>query len=388
MRRLTGPRVLMVLIGALLTYASASALATTSRPGQDAPSGRAAKTEPGRGLAAGAAQPAGSPSARQLFPPPGKAFIGVMTEKGPHDFTATNMVAAAAKHQPQVMLFSSGWAADTFDRTLFDQIKDRGMLPMLGWEPWDYRLGEAAIRKGLSAEEIDRARNEQAQYRLANIARGDFDGYLRSWAEGIKSLGYPVAIRFAHEMNGYWYPWCESVNGNQPGDYVKAWRHVHDLFRSVGATNVTWVWSPNNRWDDSTQKIGTFYPGDSYVDWVGLSGYYSTVFTSEYRSFDTIFKQSIEEIRAFSSKPLVITETGASDANGRKAEWITETFRALPSYPDIIGVIWFEVNKEKELDWRIVSSPAVANAFATAVADPRYQFTWSPDMLPRTKLEN
>jgi mannan endo-1,4-beta-mannosidase len=377
--RLTVPRVLMVLSGALLlTYASASA--TTSGGREHAPSDRAVTAE-----AHVPAQPSASlRPARELFPPAGKTFIGVMTEKGPHDFTATNMFTAAAKRQPQVMLFSSGWASDTFDRTLFDRISGRGMLPMLAWEPWDHRLGEAAIKKGLPTHEIDRLRNEQPQYRLSHIARGDFDSYLRSWAEGIKSLGYPVAIRFGHEMNGYWYPWCETVNGNRPGDYVKAWRHIHDLFRAAGATNVTWVWSPNNRWDDSTPELSTLYPGDDYVDWVGISGYYSTVFTSDYRSFDVIFSQTIKDIRAFSSRPLVITETGASDAKGRKAEWIRETFQVLPRHKDIIGVIWFEVNKE--LDWRIVSSPAVAKAFAKAVADPRYQFSWSPDMLLRTKL--
>lgn len=121
---------------------------------------------------------------------------------------------------------------------------------------------------------------------------------------------------------------------------------------------------------------------------MGISGYYTTVFTPDYRSFDVIFDRIIKEIRAFSSKPLVITETGASDAYGRKAEWITQTFRLLPRYKDIIGVIWFEVNKEREVDWRIVSSPAVARAFAKGVADPRYQVTWSPDMLLRTKLED
>ncbi|MEV0724186.1 glycosyl hydrolase [Micromonospora purpureochromogenes] len=387
MAKLTVPRVMTVLIAALLlAYAFAMAPKTTAEGRKEAPSNGVAAAGPS---AVATAEPGSSLGPdRKIFPPAGKTFIGVMTQEGPHDFTAVNMFTAASKHQPQVMLFGSGWASDAFDRTPFDRIKNRGMLPMLGWEPWDYRLGEAAIKKGLPTREVDRLRNEQTRYRLSHIARGDFDSYLRSWAEGIKSLGYPVAIRFAHEMNGYWYPWCEMVNGNRPGDYVKAWRHVHDLFRAAGATNVTWVWSPNNIWDDSLPKLSTFYPGDAYVDWVGISGYYTTVFTSDYRPFDVIFDRVIKEIRALSSKPLVITETGASDAYARKAEWITQTFRLLPRYKDVIGVIWFEVNKEREVDWRIVSSPAVAKAFAKGVADPRYQVTWSPDMLLRTKLED
>ncbi|PZG24259.1 beta-mannanase [Micromonospora craterilacus] len=375
MARLTLPRVTMALIGALLlTYAFAIAPGTTSG-GREHP-----RPDP----AAVAVAPSASPRPPEVFPPAEKVFIGVATKEGPYDFTPVDDFTAAARHQPQVMLFSSGWATDTFDRALFDGISGRGMLPMLAWEPWDYRLDEKARKQGAARRTIDRLRSNQPDYRLSRITRGDFDEYLLSWAEGIKALDHPVAIRFAHEMNGNWYPWCETANGNRPGDYVKAWRHVHDLFEAAGATNVIWVWSPNTRWDGSTPKLATLYPGDEYVDWVGLSGYYGMGAFSKYRSFDAIFKQTIKEIRTFSGKPLVITETGASDTGGRKAEWITETFRLLPRHEDIIGLIWFEVTKEQ--DWRIVSSPAVAAAFARAVAAPRYRFTWAPDMLPRTEL--
>ncbi|MGR6318319.1 glycosyl hydrolase [Micromonospora soli] len=372
--RLTVPRVLLVLTGALLlTYAVAAAPATMLGGREDGRSDRLARAEPG------------APPTAEVFPPAGKAFIGVMTEEGPRDFAALDTFTAAAGHQPQVMMFSSWWASDRFDRTLFDRISSRGMLPMLAWEPWDNKLDEAARKKKLPVREIDQIRSNQPNYRLSRIAGGDFDPYLRSWAEGIRSLGYPVAIRLAHEMNGDWYPWSEASNANRPGEYVNAWRHVHDLFRAAGATNVTWVWSPNVRWDDSTPKLSGFYPGDDYVDWVGLSGYYGIGANTDYRSFEAIFGPTIAEIRAFSRKPMVITETGASDATGRKAEWIKEAFRALPRYPEIIGLIWFEV--DKELDWRIVSSPAVAGTFAQEVAAPRYDLSWSPSLLPRKELE-
>ncbi|MFE9955227.1 glycoside hydrolase family 26 protein [Micromonospora sp. NPDC005299] len=377
MKRLTTARALLVLTGALLlTYAVAIAPAAMFEGRKDGQSDRPAKAEPN----------APPRLAAEPFPPSGKAFIGVMTDKGPYDFEALDSFTAAAKHQPQVMLFSAWWNSDNFDRTLFDRISSRGMLPMLGWEPWDHRLDQAAREKKLPPREIDKIRSDQPAYRLSRITAGDFDPYLRSWAEGIKSLGYPVAIRLAHEMNGDWYPWSEASNGNRPGEYVEAWRHVHDLFRAAGVTNVTWVWSPNSRWDESLPKLSGLYPGDDYVDWVGVTGYYGIGAYTDYGSFDSIFGPTITEIRAFSRKPLVITETGASDATGRKAEWITETFRALPRYQDILGLIWFEV--DKELDWRIVSSPAVAQAFATAVANPRYQVSWSRDMLLRTMVED
>jgi mannan endo-1,4-beta-mannosidase len=379
MARVTVPRVMIALIAALLlTYAFAVAPRTTSGWRADAGSNEMATAAPA---------PAPSPSkSPKLFPPAGKMFIGVTTHEGAYDFTAVDEFAKAAKRQPQVMLFSTGWASAKFDRRLFDRISDRGMLPMMAWEPWDYRVDEAARKQGLALREIDEIRSDQPDYRLSRIARGGFDSYVRSWAEGIKSLGYPVAIRFAHEMNGDWYPWSESVNGNRAGDYVEAWRHVHDLFRAAGATNVTWVWSPNVQWDDAAPELETLYPGDDYVDWLGLSGYYGTGYFSDYRSFDDIFDATIEEVRTFSKRPLVITETGAADDSGRKVEWIKETFRLLPRHKDIIGLIWFEV--DKELDWRIASSRAAAAAFAQGVASPRYDLRWSPTMVPRNELED
>ncbi|MFD6636946.1 glycoside hydrolase family 26 protein [Micromonospora chalcea] len=374
MLRPTAPRVGLALAGLLLlAYAFVVAPGAWRDPGTGASvHGRVPATP----------QASADPPGGGLFPPAGQAFFGVMTDKGPHDFATVDRFVEAAGRSPQVMLFGADWVSAEFDRSLFDRIADRGMMPMLGWEPWDYSIDLAARRTGLAVRQIDRLRATQPDYRLDRIARGDFDAHLRSWAEGVRSLGYPVAIRFAHEMNGDWYPWCERANGNRPGDYVRAWRHVHDLFARAGATNVTWVWSPNARWDKTTAGLTGLYPGDDYVDWVGVTGYYGTgAFTKTYWSFDQIFGPTIAEIRKVTRKPLVVTETGAADTAGRKARWIRETFGSLPRYPDLIGLIWFEVDKEQ--DWRIAGSPAAATAFAEAVAGERYDVTWSAASRPR-----
>ncbi|MDG4800399.1 glycosyl hydrolase [Micromonospora sp. WMMD980] len=375
MLRLSVPRVGLALAGALLlAYAFVVAPGAWRAP------------DPGRPVrpaAPGALATADAPAvAAVAFPPAGRAFVGVMTDTGPYDLGAVDRFAAAAGRAPQVMLFGASWASATFDRALFDRIADRGMMPMLGWEPWDHAVDEAARDTGLPARQVDRLRSTQPEYRLARITAGDFDGYLRSWAEGVRSLGYPVAVRFAHEMNGDWYPWCERANGNRPGDYVRAWRHVHDVFAAAGATNVTWVWSPNARWDKTTAGLTGLYPGDDYVDWVGVTGYYGMgAFTKTYSSFDQIFGPTVAEIRALTRKPLVVTETAAAESSGHKARWIRETFASLPRYPNLIGLIWFEVDKEQ--DWRIAGSPDAAAAFAEAVATDRYDVTWSPAARPR-----
>jgi hypothetical protein len=317
-----------------------------------------------------------APGRRVVFPPAGKAFFGVFTSRGPADLTEYDGFVAAAQASPQVMMFAQGWAvAKTFDRQPFDRVMNRGMLPMLAWEPWNFR----------SESKQDASRGDQPEYKLSRIVDGSFDGYLQSWARGVKDLGYPVAIRFAHEMNGYWYPWCESANGNRKGDYVAAWRHVHDLFEKAGARNVIWVWSPNVAYDGST-PLQQLYPGDDYVDWVGLSGYYGTGGLEQYQTFDQIYRKTLTAVGAITKRPIVVTEVAATDAAGRKAEWITDLLRTLPKHPEIIGFLWYEA--VKETDWRIAATPAAAKAFAAGISQPHFATTYSPDMTPRTTIRS
>ena len=63
----------------------------------------------------------------------------------------------------------------------------------------------------------------------------------------------------------------EGTNGNRPGQFVRAWRHVHDIFTAEHATNVNGCGAP---WPARVRRISTSeYPGDSYVDVLGLSGF-------------------------------------------------------------------------------------------------------------------
>lgn len=303
------------------------------------------------------------------FPPRGKQFIGIMTTGGPYDFTDLDNFTTAVKHKPEVYEFSQGWALNQFNRGVIEGVARRGMLPMISWEPWNYR----------SESRIDSLRGYQPAYRLSNIIDGRYDKYITSWAEGVKGLGFTIAVRFAHEMNGYWYPWCVLANGNKIGQYVKAWRHVHDIFKKVGATNVIWVWSPNVVWNGSVD-LAKLYPGNAYVNWIGLSGYYGTPGMFSYEDFDTIFDRTIAELRTFTRKPLVITETGATNTSGLMARYIIQMFRELPAHTSIIGVIWYE--GFNVVDWRVSDHPAAAAAFASGFAKHRYQMSWRPGMVP------
>jgi mannan endo-1,4-beta-mannosidase len=304
-----------------------------------------------------------------LFPARGKKFVGIMTNSGPYDFTQLDRFTKAVGHQPSVYEFAQGWAVNQFDRSAIDKVANRGMLPLISWEPWDYQHRST----------IESRAGNQPAYSLSHIINGDYDGYIRSWAKGVKSLPYTIALRFAHEMNGFWYPWGVLTNGNSVGEYVRAWRHVHDIFTRIGAKNVIWIWSPNIIWNDST-NLAELYPGNRYVDWIGLSGYYGTPGTLDYKSFNATFAQTIAKLRKFTSKPLVITETGATNVSGLMAHWITQMFRQLPAHTEIIGVIWFEAFRV--IDWQVADHSAAASAFRAGFGSSLYRVEWRPGMRP------
>ena len=117
---------------------------------------------------------------------------------------------------------------------------------------------------------------------LTSITQGQYDGYWRSYADKVKTFGRPVILSFDHEMNGSWYPW--GYKHESPAAFVAAWRHIVTIFREQGADNVTWLWTVNivDGLSDVTDPA-PWWPGSSYVNWVGIDGYYysrSTLFPS------------------------------------------------------------------------------------------------------------
>src|SRR6187551_2976086 len=160
-------------------------------------------------------------------------------------------LARQVGRRPAIVLSYKDWRSIPFDRDELGSIWRRGAVSMITWEP------RAADGHG---------------FPLGEIAAGRFDRYLRRAAGSARLWGKPLLVRFAHEMNGTWYPWGRGVDGNTARDFRKAWKHIVDLFRFHGATNVKWVWSPNEDSGGSFQ-FAPFYPGDEWVDWVAMDGF-------------------------------------------------------------------------------------------------------------------
>jgi beta-mannanase len=149
--------------------------------------------------------------------------------------------------------------------------------------------------------------------------------------------------------------------------YVSAYRHIHDRFVALGATNVVWAWCPNvTDTDGSNKQTMDYYPGDDYVDWTGVDGY--NWGGRDWESFAQVFAR-IYPLLAAKRKPILIGEMSSSANGGDKAAWIDAIVPTLKSsYPLIKGLVWFDINKEE--DWRIDSSTQTMAAFKRMAADP------------------
>jgi beta-mannanase len=250
------------------------------------------------------------------------------------------------------------WAHRPWYNSDLEQIANRGASHMITWEPRDYTGGMS-----------------QPAYSLQAIAAGAHDAFIREWARGAAAWGRPFYLRFMHEMNGDWYPWGRGVNGNTPADSIAAWRHVHDVVVSEGATNVRWVWSPNVMYG-SNYPFADMYPGDAYVDWVALDGYNWGGVRSwmGWQDLTSIFGPSYDLLTQIApSKPVMIAETASTELSGDKAAWIRQAFfEQLPTrFPRVSAVIWFSLSSET--DWRIDSSAASLNAFLQVLNHPSFQ---------------
>jgi hypothetical protein len=312
---------------------------------------------------------AGKSAAAQTQPLYWGATIGsqLTGEQAPWDMGAVAKFEQAAHKSPSLIQFFQPFAQCSpscsfygFPTTPLESIRQHGSIPVLSW----------------SSQSIPSSLNEP-DFQLSDVIEGRYDSYIREFATAAAAWGHPFFLRFDWEMNGSWFPWAEGVNGNEPGQYVAAWRHVHDIFAAAGATNVSWVWCPFVKGGGSSQSLGSFYPGDSYVDWSALDGYNwgtNPASPKGWRSFDQLFGASYAEIvqGIAPSKPMMIAEVGSSEHGGSKGEWIKDALARIPTeFPMIRAMLWFD-KFDDNMDWPIETSAGATTAFAEGIQQPDY----------------
>ncbi|MET8946283.1 glycosyl hydrolase [Streptomyces sp. NPDC004542] len=286
------------------------------------------------------AKPAAPYDVLPLLVPAGrKKYLGLAARGAPASMKNVEAFAKTAGKKPNVVEFYSAWG-DRYETRSVRNAWRYGALAYIAWEPFEKSLKE--------------------------IAAGGSDAYIRAYARAVRDLDLPVAISFGHEMNGFWYPW--GTKKATAAQFVAAFRHVHEVFDEVGATQVIWVWSPNVVNPMPDVRLKPYWPGDEYVDWVGVIGYYAAHGPA---TFDTLYGPTMDQVRAFTRKPVIIAET-AAEAGPRKPADITDLFRGTAAHDDVIGFVWFDF--DKEADWRVTSGSASAETFRQQAAGRRFGF--------------
>jgi Glycosyl hydrolase family 26 len=293
---------------------------------------------------------------KQLLESPRKMLVGAFDNEARESFKSVISLEDSIKTTFPLIHIYKAWGSkpdEGFPASQVRNIFSLGSTPVITWEPWlaDFSADDYP---GLPA--IDQRDRQGMKY----IADGWYDAYVKQWAADAKKTGKPFFLRFGHEMNdAYRYPW--GPQNNTAAEFIAAWRHVHDLFKKEGATNMIWVWCPHPAYE-----FESFYPGDDYVDYVGVSvlNYGSVALWSKWWSFADIFGPFYNKV-AYHNKPVMITEFGSLAVGGDRTQWYTDALNNLPQkYPLLKSLLFFHFSKDntttqQTLDWYIKNDKKV-----------------------------
>lgn len=305
-------------------------------------------------------------------------FFGVALDGYPISNEHLRGIEKAIGVSPGIVSFFLQWPSipnqgyGCFPRESLDAIWHAGAIPCLTWEPMYHSEGR------------------EVMVTYQDIINGAYDPYLMEFAKQSASWKRPFMIRFAHEMNIERYHWGtkkERYGPESPHIYSRMFRYVVTIFQKAGAQNVLWVFCPNSEsvpnasYDPgaSWNRIEDYYPGDKYVDVLGIDGYnWGTTQTrakngwdSQWKEFAAIFRPAWEKLRQLApDKPIFVFETASVCQGGDKVLWIKNAFKAARAWK-LNGLVWFQV--KKEYDWRINSEGAVAykEILETAAGSPQ-----------------
>ena len=241
---------------------------------------------------------------------PARKYFGLAADGMPGDSKLYDTEDLAARRAPDLVewfqYFDQAYPADKVTAAW-----QHGALPVITW---------------MSAPAGFASRSDLSAYSLASITAGKHDGYLRAWAARIAVARLPVVIRFDHESNGNWYPWSvgwhsKGISDNTPARYRAAWQHVWNIFQAMGANTYTiWAYVPTridtlgtygSGYRDQRALVAAAYPGNHYVDWVGVDGYQYD--PSESTTYSQTFSASFADRRRYQQ-----ADPGGQDGRRRR----------------------------------------------------------------------
>jgi mannan endo-1,4-beta-mannosidase len=263
------------------------------------------------------------------------SILGVYNSGVPRSYRLVTKFGSEVGRRPNVVMYFSAWGSK-FQTSFAQTARRHGAVPFVQLQPW-----------GVS---------------MRSIAAGRQDAYLRSYASAVRSFGHRVLIAFAHEMNGFWYPW--GWQHTRPQVFRRAWRRVVTVFRRAGATNVSWIWVVNGLNPTLRSPLRAWWPGAKYVTWAAMDCYY----VRRTQTFESLFGPTIAAIRRVTRKPELIAEVGIGPAAGQalKAPGLFAGIQAR----HLLGLVYYDKRQHSgtyHQNWRIDDHPPAVAAFRRSI---------------------
>ncbi len=314
---------------------------------------------------------------RQITPSAGRVMTGTFPggKSGDEDDITPADVDSLEKtigRKVSWVMFSNNWfRSPRFPAKTAGWIRARGAIPY--------------IRLMLRSD--TREDHREPRYTLRAIAAGRFDNALRAWGRAAARFGTPIICEYGTEMNGRWFPWNGVWNGGRrgPARFARAYRHIIDVIRGQGASNVIWVFHVNHE-DDPPRRWNRFeayYPGDAYIDWLGVSIY--SALDPRQRERTDFAASLTRNMKRFSrmapGKPVIIAEMGSDVRNRHEnaARWADGALKLILSgrWKSLIGFAWWNErwpngdNPANDTDLRIQDSAPLRDVFRKHMRNPR-----------------
>ncbi len=326
-----------------------------------------------------------SPGAWRLAPPPeGSLYHGVYPggKTGAEDDITARDVSSyeeAVGKKAAWVYFSNNWyESREFPLRTASWIRARGSIPFIR-----LMLTSAPGRP-----------TPEPTFTLDRIIKGDFDPDLCAWAESARGFGTPLIAEYGTEVNGEWFPWNGKHNGggvtadygdlaepDGPERFRDAYRHVIEVMKNAGASNIIWVFHAN--WDDQPRepwnRLEEYYPGGQWIDWIGVSAYGAQTPMDDYSDpFRGCVHSAYPRLASLSRhKPIFVLEFGVTSGNPSvdQAQWGAAALRDLMSHrwPRVAGFSWWNEQWQNDdepshdTDMRVQDNPQLAAAFKALV---------------------
>jgi len=314
-------------------------------------------------------------SYKKVLPPEKGVYFCAFPECGEEEdrisLSGLRRFEAMVGRKPTWIYFSQNWMNKIlFPKKSVEIIRKYGSIPFI-------RLMSRSHWKSTHREPI---------FSLSKIADGYFDKELGAWAREAKSVNGPLMIEFGTEVNDKCFSWNGKWNGMSSGPEIfkKAFRHLVTLFNRKGAKNITWCFHVNSESDPKTNwnTMASYYPGDAFVDWIGVSIYGAQTTDDSSKPFQLQFSPVYKELCKISiNKPLGIFEFGITE-NAKpisNKEWISQFFSSIndEKYPRIKAIcVWHSKFKNEDgsvTNMRIDSSNAALEIFKHGVDSPKFK---------------